>query len=394
MVNKSKITVSVSKTQKEGAKTWYAILTWRDEDGKRHQKMKSTGIPLKGDNKRKADKAAEDLGKKLEEELNSKTDTTGVLLSEWMYRWLEVRKYSIRKSTYESYKMAIDSSIKPYFDGIKAELETVKPHQIQAYYDKMLKEGLSANTVKHYHSYLSGAFKLAIKQGFIQHNPLERVELPKLEKYESKAFNVEQINNILEAVCDEPIEIAVALGIYSGLRRSEVLGLEWNDIDFKNKIIHIHQTRTQSVTEIFEDKTKSKTSKRDLPLDVELEKFLIKAKQAQEKYKAFYGGEYTINDFVCVYPDGKPLRCDYVSSHFKLILRKLGYTEKGYNFHSLRHTAASLMCNSGLIGIKTASEYLGHSNISTTSIYLHPDMQAKLQATSVLSGLINGSKSQ
>lgn len=218
------------------------------------------------------------------------------------------------------------------------------------------------------------------------------MELPKVERYEAKAFNIEQLERIFEAVHNDPIELPVYLGAYGGLRRSEILGLQWSDIDFKNQIMHIHQTRTHTVSEIFEDKTKSQTSKRDLPFDAELEKVLIRAKKMQAKYKSIYGNEYINNDFVCVYPDGKPLMCEYVSRHFKLILTRLGYTERGYNFHALRHTAASLMCNSGLVGIKTASEYLGHSNISTTSIYLHPDMQAKIQATSVLSDLLSAGR--
>lgn len=391
-MNENRIEVSASKIKKKGAKAWYTMLTWRDENGQRHQKMKSTGIPIQGDNKRKADKAVEEIRVAFENELNSKQETNGMLLSDWMYQWLEVRKHSIRRSTYEGYKMAINSSIKPYFDKIKAELETVKPQQIQEYYNQMLKSGLTGSTVKHYHSYLSGAFKLALKQGLIQQNPLDRVELPKVVKSKRQAFSVEQLTRIFEAVRDDPIEVPVYLGSYCGLRRSEILGLQWSDIDFKNRIIQIRHTRTCTVTEIFEDNTKSETSKRKLPLDEEVERILLNAKKKQEEYKLVFGNTYQVNDFVCVYPDGKPLPCDYVSSHFRLILKRLGYTEKGYNFHALRHTAATLMCNSGLVGIKTVSEYLGHSNISTTSIYLHPDMQAKLQAVNVLSTLIKGEK--
>ena len=118
----------------------------------------------------------------------------------------------------------------------------------------------------------------------------------------------------------------------------------------------------------------------------ELEKVLIKAKKQKDYAKSLLKSGYHESDFVCVQADGTEMRPDYVSQHFKSILDRLGYT--GLNFHSLRHTAGTVMCNAD-VSVKTVQEFLGHSNLSTTSIYLHPDMKAKLHATKILSDLVN-----
>lgn len=393
--NNREITVDVTKIQKKGAKTWYALMTWYDENGKRQQKMKSTGIPLSGNNKREADKVAismaEALEVKLNAEIRSRSKNKDILLSEWMYKWLEFRKNDVRKSTYLSYKQAIESNIKPYFDRINATLNSVTSEQIQEFYDNLIERGRTPNTVKHYHSYLSGAFKMAKKRKKIQYNPLDDVEIPKIEKVEAKTFTAEQLQLILDEIQDDPIEAAVWLGALCGLRRSEVLGLEWKDCDFRRKRIYIHQTRTNTVEEIFEDLTKSPTGKRYLPLTDELENTLKRVQGIQKSNRVLYGDTYIENDFVCVYPNGEPLKCAYVSKHFQLILNHLGL--KGLKFHSLRHTVATLMSNSGAVNLKTVQNYLGHSSIATTSAYVHPDMEAKKNASNVLKNIISGEKS-
>lgn len=385
--NKPKIKVNCCKVTKKGAQTWYAKFWWSDKDGKMQQKMLSTKIPIKGNNKRKADEVAEQMRLQLEDELNAALNNAGGLFSDFMYEWLRYKKHDIRLSTYEGYKRIIDSSIKPYFDNIRVRLTALTPKHIQDYYQSLLDRDLSANTVKHHHICINSALKLALKQRLIYENPIDRVTLPKLKPYEANMFTLEQLQAVLNACIGDQIEAAVYLGAYCGLRRSECLGLCWSDVDFENKQIHIHQTRTRISSEIFENNTKSKSSTRTLPLDSELEKVLLRILHEKSENKVLFGNTYTDSDFVCTYADGRPIKPDYLSKHFKLILENLGYAD--LNFHSLRHTAATLMTNSGEISLKTASTWLGHSNISTTSIYLHPDMKAKVQATKVLSDLIN-----
>lgn len=380
------INVKSCRVKTKKGKCWYAKLWWLDEKGKQYQKMKSTGIPIKGNNIRKADEEVAKIASEFEELLNKKkTDEGRVIFSDYMYEWLDVCKYKVRRSTYDSYKMSVESSIAPYFRGINVTLEELKPQDIQKYYKSLLDKGLTANTVKHYHSYINSALKLAVKQGLIDYNPLNGVELPKVEKVEKKAFTAEQLEDILNVIHNDPLNTAVYLGLFCGLRRSEVLGLTWDMVDFENETIHICQTVTGTKELFFEKKTKSKTSDRFLPINEVILNILLEEKKRQEQNSEFFGDTYIENDFVCKWDNGKPFLPGYVSHHFKLVLKKIGINDEDLTFHSLRHTCGSLLSNSGKVSIKTVQSFLGHSDLATTSIYLHPDMKAKQQAADVLS---------
>ena len=390
MTYRPRIKVHHCRVSKQNAKCWYVKFWWTDLKGRKHQKMMSTKVPIKGTNKRKASEVAEDMCKELEKSINEALDDSNISFSRFMDRWLDYRSHSIRISTYDGYKTIIDSSIKPFFDSKEVKLSNITTKHIQDYYQSLLNRGLSANTVKHHHICINNALKMAFNQRLIDENPAMNVELPKLKPYEANPFTLDQLQEVLDAVRGDQIEMAVVLAAYCGLRRSEVLGLELDDIDFDQNVIHIHQTRTKITREVLENNTKSPASKRDIPFDAELRRILERLLKERAENKRFFGNTYTDNNFVCVHADGRPLSPDYVSRHFKTVLDKLGF--KDLTFHSLRHTAATLMTNSGEVSIKTASSWLGHSNLATTSIYLHPDMRAKVQATTVLSGIINSRK--
>lgn len=219
-------------------------------------------------------------------------------------------------------------------------------------------------------------------QGRIAYNPADRVRLPKVEKYHAKILTRDQLKQLLDKIHGQPIEPAVILAAYYGLRRGEVCGLAWKNIDFDKKIIHVVKTRTAKSHEIVEDKTKSESSRRNLPLIPTVEKYLLGLKAKQQENREFLGKGYHETDFVCVWDDGKPLGCSYVSNHFTMIAKEMGC--EGVTFHSLRHTAGTMMSNSGSISLKTVQEFLGHSDIATTQIYLHPDFEQYIRVANVM----------
>ncbi len=365
---------------------YHVKLKWRTADGKEHSTSKSTKIPKKGNNKRKADAAVEQIRLAKEQELNSKQEPQGQLFSDFMDYWLSVKRRTVRRSTADSYKTCI-GCMKPYFDERSITLENIKAADIQGFYNALLDSGRTANTVKHYHANISNALKFALKQGLIEHNPLDAVVLPQIERKDKKSFSSEQIQAILDAIECDPIKTGVYLSLYGGLRRSEVLGLTWDCVDFKNKVIYIRQTRTKVNREIFEHKTKSKTSLRSIPLNDILEKVLRQEKSTQEDNAQLLKSAYDNNNFVCRYADGRPLRCEYLSKHFEIVLMRLGI--EGYSYHSIRHTTGSIMVNSGLVGITAVRDYLGHSDVQTTNLYLHADNENKKQALDVFSAIIS-----
>lgn len=372
-----------------GAKCYYAKLNWKGVDGKKYQQMRSTKISLKGNNKRKADSVVEELRKEKEEELNKAPEPEKHLFMSFMEYWLSVKRRTIRESTIDSYTTCI-GCMKPYFNERGITLEDLRAEDIQGFYNSLLDKGRTANTVKHYHANISNALKLALRQKMIAYNPLSGVIIPKIENVTKKSFTAEQLKAILDYVENDIIRTGVYLSAYGGLRRSEVCGLTWDCVDFEKKLIHIRQTRTKVKREIFEQKTKSKTSKRVIPLNEILENVLIIEKKKQKRNAELLKSAYENNhNFVCRYENGRKLRCDYLSRHFELVLKNLNLI--GYSFHCLRHTVGSLMVNSGAVGVTAVRDYLGHSDVRTTNLYLHADAEEKKKALNVFSDIISQS---
>lgn len=373
---------------RKNAKCYYVRLNWYDTRGQRRQTEVSTGIPIQGDNKRKAKQRMEELKEEYRQkyEVCNLTCTKDVMFADFMVTWLENHRRNIRNSTYQDYKMRIESCIVPYFSKLGVTVRNLTPLMIDNYYTYLMKKNLSANTVKHHHANIRKALQYAYQHDMIVTNPADKVDLPKVKPYEARTFTLEEINKILEAVRETVIEPCVILGIYYGLRRSEICGLCWEDIDFDKNTIHIHKTRTKVCDEVFEENTKSNTSNRLLPLMPDVKKYLEKLYNEQREYKKLFGNAYQDNDFVCKWQDGKPISCDYVSRNFKTMLKKNGLPQ--IKFHSLRHSFATVLANSNSISLTTLQVMLGHSNLDMTRKYIHTDMNEKIKAGMVINEML------
>ena len=196
-------------------------------------------------------------------------------------------------TTYAAYCFTIKNKIVPYFDGHHPglKLREVSPKQIQDYYTYEMKENkLSANTVIHRHANIRKALQYAVKIGLIEGNPADRIERPKKEKFVGSFYNEHELEKLFDAVKGDPIELGVILAAFYGLRRSEVLRLKWDAIDFEKKTITIRHTVTQicidgKSTVIEKDRAKTKSSYRTLPLVAPFEELLIRLKAQQKENK-------------------------------------------------------------------------------------------------------------
>ena len=188
------------------------------------------------------------------------------------------------------------------------------------------------------------------------------------------------------------MELCVKIAAYYGLRRSETLGLRWDAVDFGKKTISIsHKVIEANVGGKFvplgEDVLKTKSSFRTLPLIPVVETLLLDAKERQEKNRTLFRDSYCRDylDYICVDECGKILRPNFVTEHFRWVLRKYGLRK--IRFHDLRHTCASLLLSSG-IPMKQIQLWLGHSTFSTTAdIYAHLDFSAQEQSAAAMSGM-------
>jgi len=249
------------------------------------------------------------------------------------------------------------------------------PADLEKYIDA--KTGIVANnTVRKYLVNISKCLNSAVSKRIIPFNPAKVVEWPKMEEYTgAKVYNEEQIIKLLEISNGDPMELMILLTIYYGLRRSEVLGLKWDALDFEQSTITIKRTVTKIFTEVnHTDYTKTKSSYRALPLSNELAELLQSLKVHQDELKNVQPNDYKSEGYIFTKPDGSLISTDYPSHHFKRLIKKYGLPV--IRFHDLRHSAGTYLMYLGF-SVKEIQEWLGHGDINTTLKYLHFDMDGK-----------------
>ncbi len=358
---------------------YYAVINTTDINGKRKQKWISTGFETKGNKK----KAEQFLREKLKEyEMQENLVQSDVLFSDYLLHWLDLAKLKIDESTYQSYCCIAKAHIVPYFKDKKIKLNQITRNDLQMYVNfkyehgrKDGKGGLSAKTVKSHIVLIKQALKEAVKNDLIASNPSEYITLPKIQKFEASFYSLNQLNELFNAIRNEPLYPLIYVATIYGLRRSEVLGLKWDSIDFENNTLTIKHTVVDIAKIIEKDSTKNKSSYRSFPLGNDIKQMLLKLKEAEENNRMLFGKEYIESDYIFKWENGEPLKPDYISRNFKKILEK--YNLPHIRFHDLRHSCASLLVANGFT-LKDIQEWLGHSDIQTTAnIYAHLDIERK-----------------
>lgn len=364
---------------------YYIILNLTDANGKRKPKWISTKLPVKG-NKKRAEQMLMEERKRYSQPTKSKDDD--ILFADFMEQWLDVVKGSITTVTYSSYANMVKVIIAPYFREKNITLKGLQAKDIQDFYQEQLNR-VKASTVIHYHANIHKALKYAVKLELISNNPADRVERPKQEKFQGSFYSSEELNDLFDAVAGTRLELAVLLGAFYGLRRSEIVGLKWDAIDFKKNTITINHTVTSCNLDgkcvvLAKDTTKTKSSRRTLPLVPFFRDKLLNIKSQQEANKKLCGRSYNKDylDYIYVDEIGDRIKPNYITGQFPKLLEKQGF--RRIRFHDLRHSCASLLLASG-VPMKNIQEWLGHSDFSTTAnIYAHLDYSSKLTSASAM----------
>ncbi len=370
---------------------YYIVLTYKDEQNKAKAKWISTKLPVKG-NKKKAEAMLLEARKAFNPV--STVTESDMLFSDYMLGWLEMVRNNIEVTTYAAYANIVKGKIAPYFGKMKIKLKDLQPKHIQEFYSACMKEqGVCANTVIRYHANLRKALQYAVKTDLIVKNPADQVDRPKVNKFVGSFYDKDEINHLLSVVHGTKIELAVMLASFYGLRRSEIMGLKWDAIDFENKTITIRHTVTQATVNgvyqiVQKDRTKNQASRRTLPLVPQFEQFLLRMQMEQKTHRAVckscYNRQYL--SYLCVDEMGNLIKPNYISDNFKLTLQKHGLRK--IRFHDLRHSCASLLLANG-VNMKAIQDWLGHSDFSTTAnIYAHLDYSQKLSLASAMSDII------
>lgn len=379
---------------------YYIVLSYKDSAGKRHTPWFSTDLPVRN-NKKRAEAMLLEMRKSYvppmdEPEDEPKGEIDDLLFSDFLQQWLLVAKSTIRLTTYASYAGLMKSSILPYFAEKGYLLKNLTARNLQDYYTIQL-DRVSANTVIHYHAIIHRALKYAVKMDMITGNPADKVERPKKDKFVGSFFDSKEINKLFAQIEGDTLEVPIKIGAFYGLRRSEILGLKWDAIDFDNNTITIRHTVTAcnldgKHVEVVGDTTKTKSSLRTLPLVPDFRELLLRKKAEQQRYRKLCGRSYCTQylDYICVNEMGQRLKPNTLSAGFKRMLKKAGLRD--IRLHDLRHSCASLLLANG-VPMKQIQEWLGHSDFSTTAnIYAHLDYQSKVSsAEAMLAGLGMGS---
>ena len=325
---------------------FYVVLNYRDENGKRKTPWISTNLPVKG-NKKRAENFMMDVRRNFvppnvqrieEREAMQKGD---ILFTDFLLKWLRVAKSTVKLTTYASYEMMATKIIIPYFQILNIKLKELTTEDIQDFYSAQL-ERVSANTVIHYHAVIHRALKYAVKIKTIQSNPAVNVERPRKEKFIGSFYDKKEINTLFDIIQGHPLEVAIKLAAFYGLRREEIIGLKWNAIDFENSTLTIQHTVTEcnlngKHIEVASDTAKTDSSLRTMPLVTNFREMLLAKKEKQEHYRKLCGRSYCKEylDYIFVNEMGERWKPRYLSDGFKRILEQNGL--RRIRFHDLRH---------------------------------------------------------
>lgn len=244
---------------------------------------------------------------------------------------------------------------------------------------------LSNNTVRHYHTFLSSVLGVAVKWQLIPSNPCERATLPKKENTPPRYLDEEQAARLLELLDGEDVQYRtmIKMFMFTGMRREELCGLEWKDIDFKTSVIRIERASLYIPHEgIITESTKNTSSTRYMKAPVVAIQLLKEYRSWQAQRRLSMGDRWVDCDRLFTKPDGSPIHPDTIGCWFRDFIRANDLPD--ISIHSLRHTNATLMINSG-IPITTIAARLGHADpTTTTKIYTHAIQSADAAAAEQL----------
>lgn len=309
-------------------------------------------------------------------------------------------------STYKRYCRMLETRLLPYFGHFY--INKIKPTDIMKFYDLLekdtqlvrkkgnngakTKKPLSGKTILEHHRLLRAMLHKAVYWQLIVTNPAERVQPPKARKPKRKSYDDEQTKILLEnleLLSSEDIKykVAIILTVFTGVRLGELMGLEWQDVDFKNGIISINRS-SQYLTDmgVFTKVPKTESSIREIAIHEFIIFLLEEYKLWYEEQKSIYGELWTNSDKLFVQADGKPMHPSTISKWFVKYVGQIGLPV--INFHGLRHTNASLLVAQN-IDIAAISARLCHAQISTTlDFYVHPLLSHNRKAGYALENLL------
>ncbi len=309
-------------------------------------------------------------------------------------------------TTYKRYCRMLETRLLPYFGHFY--INKIRPTDIMKFYDLLekdtqlvrksgnngekTKKPLSGKTILEHHRLLRAMLHKAVYWQLIVANPAERVQAPKARKPKRKSYDDEQTKILLEnleklSIEETKYKVAIILTVFTGVRLGELMGLEWQDVDFKNGIISINRSSQYLADKgVFTKTPKTESSIREVAIPDFVISLLEEYKLWYEEQKSLYGELWTDSNRLFVQADGKPMHPSTISKWFVRYVAQIGLPV--INFHGLRHTNATLLISQN-IDVAVVAARLGHAQITTTfNFYVHPIISHNRKAGNVLENLL------
>jgi integrase len=323
-------------------------------------KRKQQWVTVKG-TKKEAEKRLSELLHQLDTGTFMKPGKT--TLAEYLERWLaDYARPNLSPRGFERYESIVRVHLIPALGSIT--LTQVRPEHLQGHYTTQLNNGLSAGTVKYHHTVIHKALQTAIRWGLVSRNVADGVDVPRARRPEMQTWDEDEISRFLEAAKNSPYYALFYTALFTGMRRSELLALRWQDVDFIFSQVSVSRSlhHLKDGSYVF-TQPKSARSRRTIALPPSAIMVLREHREKQEQERAMLGTPPKDDDLVFSSLEGKPLRPNTVSRAWTMLAARAGV--KVIRLHDARHTHASLMLKQG-IHPKIVQERLGHASIQIT----------------------------
>ena len=363
-----------------------------DTNGK-HKEQAMTWKPEPGMTKRQIEKELQRQAVLFEESVAHGYKTTAVKFQEFAEEWFEeYAKLNLRSTTYERMRQ-LTHRVYPAIGHLR--MDKITARQLQGFVNSLAKEGanektgkpLAPKTIRHNLSFISDVFSYAVKMDLLSDNPCRKVTIPKGEVKEKPIYSQEEMALLLTRISGEPTKYRAFFFLiaYSGFRRSEMLGLEWKDVDFEHNVITVKRTSNYTAGRgTYTDTTKTKRSQRVLKISPYIMDILKELKAEQDEEALRLGDKWVETDRLFVKWNGEPMNNQTPYGWLKEFCEKNELPF--YGIHSFRHFAASALISAGL-DVTTVSGALGHCNSGTTlNVYSHMFQNAQARVAEAMDG--------
>ena len=291
--------------------------------------------------------------------------------------------------TGEIYRSEVERRIIPYLGSLY--LDKIAPEKIERMYEELKSQGYAAATVHRAHRVLKTALNDAVRRGLLTQNPLVRVKAPSGRIERRTPPTTEHVDKVIEALAKRPVsQLAVTLALHTGMRRGELCGLRWSDVDWQSRTLRIQRQRQRRDAEDIVAATKTLGSIRPVPFGDTVDAALKEWREKSIEQAKIRGEAWSEERYLLSHLDGSVIDPHTITADFVKAQKRLKLTPA--SFHDIRHLHATLLLLAG-VPLKVVSERLGHASIAiTANIYAHVTETLQREAVSKLEDYLNHSR--